>query len=299
MEISIWTQLLQYLLTGISIGSIYGMVAIGFNIIYNSTGIINFAQGEFVMLGGMMMVTLTQAFGLPMPIAFILTTVIVSLIGGLFERLAILPMKNASVLTLIIITIGGSIVMKGIAMFIWGKDSYSLPHFSGEVPITFMGASILPQTIWILGIMFTTVTLLTIFFKYTIVGKAMRACSSNQTAAMLIGVDVRKMVLFSFMLSAAIGAIAGMIITPIALVDYNRGFMLALKGFSAAILGGLGNSAGAVIAGFILGILESMGAGLISSGYKDAIALIVLLVILFVRPSGLFGNKEASKLQSF
>ncbi len=298
MEITFWSQVIQYLVTGISIGCIYGMVAIGFNIIYNATGIINFAQGEFVMLGGMVMVSLTTA-EVPLVLGFFLTMLIVAGIGGLFERLAIFPMKNASVLTLIIITIGGSIVMKGIAMFIWGKESHTLPHFSGEEPISLIGAKLLPQHIWILGIMSLTVLLLTLFFRYTIIGKAMRACSANRIAATLVGIDVRKMVFLSFVLSAAIGAIAGIIITPIAFIDYDRGFMLALKGFSAAVLGGLGNSTGAVIAGFIIGIMESLGAGLISSGYKDAIALIVLLIILFVRPYGILGDKEAMKHQAF
>lgn len=299
MGISLWSQILQYLVTGVSIGSIYGMVAIGFNIIYNATGIINLAQGEFVMLGGLVMVTLSVTLGMPVVLAFILSVAIVAVVGGLFERLAIHPLRNAGVLVLVIVTVGGSIVMKGIAMFIWGKETYSLPHFSGEKSLSFFGASILPQTFWILGIMFVTVLLLTLFFRFTLAGKAMRACSANRVAAMLVGIEAHRMVLFSFMLSAAIGAVAGIIITPIALIDYDRGFMLALKGFSAAVLGGLGNSAGAVIAGFILGILESMGAGLISSGYKDAIALLVLLLILFVRPSGILGNREATRLQSF
>ena len=299
MGMSQWSQILQYLVTGISIGSIYGMVAIGFNIIYNATGIINFAQGEFVMLGGMIMVTLTATLGVPMFLAFFLTVIAVAAIGAIFERAAIYPLKNASVLTMIIITIGGSIVLKGIAMFVWGKESHMLPHFSSENAINVFGASVLPQTLWILGIMLGTVLLLSAFFRYTLAGKAMRACSSNRTAAYLVGIEARQMVCLSFVLSAAIGAVAGIIITPIALMDYNRGFSLALKGFSAAVLGGLGNSGGAVAAGFLIGIMESLGAGLISSSYKDAIALIVLLVILFVRPSGLFGNKEAMKHRSF
>ncbi len=293
------SQILQYIVTGISIGSIYGMVAIGFNIIYNATGIINFAQGEFVMLGGLVMVTLTSTLQIPTAIAFFLAVLIVALIGGAFERIAIYPMKNASVLTLIIITIGGSIVLKGIAMFIWGKDSYVYPHFSGEAPIMLFGASILPQTIWILVIMMGMMVILTFFFRYTLAGKAMRACSDNRIASALVGINAHWMVFLSFVLSAAIGAIAGIIVTPIIFMDYNRGFMLALKGFGAAVLGGLGNSAGAVLAGFIIGILESLGAGLISSGYKDAIALVVLLVILFVRPSGIMGRREAAMLRDF
>jgi branched-chain amino acid transport system permease protein len=293
-----YSDFLQYLATGVSIGCVYAMVAIGFNIIYNATGIINFAQGEFVMLGGMVMVSLTESMHVPMVAAFFITMLIVALIGGLFERIAIYPMKNASVLTLIIITIGGSIVIKGIAMFIWGKESYTLPHFSSEEAIDLLGAKILPQQIWILSILLITVLLLTLFFRYTLFGKAIRACSSNRVAAMLVGIDVRWMVCFAFVLSAAIGAVAGMIITPIALVDYNRGFMLALKGFSAAVLGGLGNSVGAVLAGFMIGIMESMGAGYVYSEYKDAIALLVLLVILFVRPGGILGNATANRLKS-
>jgi len=293
------SQILQYIFTGINIGSIYGMVAIGFNIIYNTTGIINFAQGEFVMLGGMIMVSLHVAAGLPMVLAFFLTVAIVAAVGGLFERIAIFPLRKPSVLILIIITIAGSILMKGIAMFIWGKGSFMLPHFSGEKPIVVFGATLLPQTLWIIGIMAVVVTLLGLFFRYTLTGKAMRACAANRTAASLVGIDVRRMVFLSFALSAAIGAIAGIVITPIALVDYDRGAMLALKGFSVAVLGGLGNSAGAVVAGFIIGILESLGAGFISSGYKDAIALVVLLLVLIVRPSGLFGSVERARLKEF
>jgi branched-chain amino acid transport system permease protein len=290
MEINFWSQLL---VTGISVGSIYAMVAIGFNIIYNATGIINFAQGEFVMLGGMTMVSLTETAGLPMPLAFVLAVLIVAAVGGLFERVAIYPLKNAGIMNLIIITVGGSIVLKGLAMWIWGKDIYMLPHFSGEAPIHLGGAAIQPQTLWIVGIMAGTVLLLTLFFRYTLIGKAMRACSANPTASRLVGIDVKWMVFFAFVLSAAIGAVAGIIITPIALVDYDRGFLLALKGFSAAVLGGLGNSAGAVVAGLLIGLVESVGAGYLSSSYKDAFALIVLLVILFVRPGGILGSKAS------
>ncbi|HPA47919.1 MAG TPA: branched-chain amino acid ABC transporter permease [bacterium] len=293
------SQILQYILSGINIGSIYGLVAIGFNIIYNTTGIINLAQGEFVMLGGMIMVSLHVGAHIPMLPAFFLTVILVAAVGGLFERLAIHPLKNPTVLILIIITVAGSILMKGIAMFIWGKETFQLPHFSGEEPILFFGASLLPQTLWILGITAGIVLLLGLFFRYTLTGKAMRACAANRTAAQLVGIDVRKMVFLSFALSAAIGAAAGIVITPIALMDYDRGAMLALKGFGAAVLGGLGNSGGAVVAGFMIGILECLGAGFISSGYKDAIALFVLLIVLFVRPSGIFGSAETARLKDF
>jgi branched-chain amino acid transport system permease protein len=296
---SLFSQILQFLLTGITIGTIYGMVGLGFNIIYNATGIINFAQGEFVMLGGMFMVWFTTVLKVPMIAAFALSIAMVTVIGALFERLAIYPLKKPSVLILIMITLAGSIILKGSAMLFWGKDTYSLPHFSGEEPFYLFGATILPQTLWILGIMFVVVILLAGFFNFTIIGKAMRACAVNPTAASLVGISVKKMVLLSFALSAALGAIAGIIITPIALMEYDRGAILALKGFAAAVLGGLGNGVGAVVAGLLIGILESLGAGFISSGYKDAIALFVLLLVLFVKPSGIFGVSEASKLKEF
>jgi branched-chain amino acid transport system permease protein len=295
----LFSQIVQFLLTGITIGTIYGMVALGFNIIYNATGIINFAQGEFVMLGGIVMVWLTTAFKIPLLPGFFLAIALVTVIGALFERLAIYPLKNPPVLILIMITLAGSIILKGGAMLFWGKDIYTLPHFSGEEPLLFLGATILPQTLWIIGILCVVVAILALFFNFTMVGKAMRACAVNPVAASLVGINVKKMVLLSFALSAALGAIAGIIITPIALMEYDRGAILALKGFAAAVLGGLGNGVGAVVAGLIIGILESLGAGFISSGYKDAIALIVLLLVLFIKPSGIFGVSEASKLKEF
>jgi branched-chain amino acid transport system permease protein len=287
------------ILTGITIGTIYGLVALGFNIIYNATGIINFAQGEFVMLGGMFMVWFASSLHIPLYIGFPLAVISVTIVGALFERLAIYPLKRPSVLILIMITLAGSIILKGGAMLFWGKETVTLPHFSGEEPISLLGATILPQTIWIIAILGFVVLLLSVFFNFTMVGKAMRACAVNPTAASLVGISVKKMVLLSFALSAALGAIAGIIITPIALMEYDRGPILALKGFAAAVLGGLGNGAGAVVAGLIIGIMESLSAGFISSGYKDAIALVVLLLVLFVKPSGIFGVSEASKLKEF
>ncbi|GAH94486.1 unnamed protein product [marine sediment metagenome] len=296
---SLGDQLLQYLFTGITIGAIYGMVALGFNIIYSATGIINLAQGEFVMLGGMMMVYLTAIIKLPMVVSFFLSILIVTAIGAAFERAAIHPLKSPSVITLIIITVAASILFKGGAMFAWGKHTVSLSPFSGEEPISVLGATILPQTLWILGIMAATVALLILFFGFTLTGKAMRACAANRTAASLVGINVKTMVLLSFALSAGIGATAGIIITPIALMNYDRGTMLAVKGFSVAVLGGLGSNVGAVVAGFIIGIMESLGAGFISSGYKDAIALVVLLLVLFLKPSGLLGSRERAEFKKF
>jgi len=293
------SQIIQYVFTGLTLGSIYALVALGFTMIYNSTAIINLAQGEFVMLGGLLMVFFTLVLKLPMAIGFLATVLVVTAIGALFERLAIHPLKNASLITLIIITLAGSILFRGIAMFLWGKDPYVLPSFGSEQPIQLWGAAIQPQILWVLGITVFVVLGITFFFKRTLVGKAMTACAFNPLAARLVGINVRKMVLISFGVSAALGAVAGVIITPITLMEYDRGPLLALKGFSAAVLGGLGSPPGAIAAGFLIGLLESLGAGLISSGYKDAIALFVLLLVLWVKPTGLFGSREESELKKF
>jgi branched-chain amino acid transport system permease protein len=298
-KITLTGQLIQYLFTGVTVGSIYAMVAVGFNIIYNVTDIINFAQGEFVMLGGLIMVFFTVTAKLPLPLAFVLTVAAVTGVGALMERFTINPLKNASVLTMIIVTIAVSILFKGIAMFVWGKDPYIFPPFSGSKPLFVFGAAIQTQTLWVLFMTAVMVVLMTIFFKKTRYGKAMLACADNPEAARLVGIKVNIMILISFALSAAIGAVAGAVITPMSLMEYDRGALLALKGFGAAVLGGLGSFYGAVVAGVFLGIIESMCAGLVSSGYKDAVALILLLLVLYVRPSGLFGNVEASKIKEF
>ncbi|MGA2957559.1 MAG: branched-chain amino acid ABC transporter permease [Thermodesulfobacteriota bacterium] len=293
------SQLIQYLFTGLTLGSIYALVALGFTMIYNATGIINLAQGEFVMLGGLIMVFFTMILKFPLFLGFFLTILVVTLLGVIFERLAIHPLRDASLITLIIITLAGSILFRGGAMFLWGKDPYALPPFMQSSPVHFLGATIQWQIFWILAITILVVIGVNFFFNRTLTGKAMTACAFNALAARLVGINVQKMVLLSFALSAAVGAVAGAIITPITLMEYDRGPLLGLKGFAAAVLGGLGSGIGSIIAGFIIGILESFGAGLISSGYKDAIALLVMLMILWMKPSGLFGSKEESELKKF
>lgn len=290
-------QIIQYIIYGITVGGIYGLVALGFNIIYNATDVINFAQGEFVMLGAMVMIFLHTTLQIPLPLAFFLSIIIVTAIGVIFERLTINPVKNASVITLVIITIGASILLRGIALIAWRDESIPVPSFSSGEPIFLLGASITQQRFWVLGFAIVAVLAVHFFYKYTYIGKAMRATAINRTAARLMGVNVRLMVMFSFALSAAVGAGAGMVIAPITFASYDMGAMLGLKGFCAAILGGLGNGFGAVLGGLIIGTVENLVVGFAPSGYsgyKDAIAFIILLVILFVKPSGLLGAKKKS-----
>jgi len=289
-------QISQYLLSGLSTGAIYALIGVGFAIIHNSTGIINFAQGEFVMLGGMLTLFFLTALKLPLIVSVILAIAVATLVGIAFERLAIRPMKNASPISLVIITIGGSILIRGIAMLVWGKDTHALPTFSGNDPIQLGEATILPQHLWIFAVTVVVIICSKLYFNYTISGKAMRACAYNSRAAGLVGIDVKRMVLFSFAISAAMGSMAGIIIAPLTMTSYDVGIMLGLKGFCAAIIGGMSSGLGTVFGGIILGVLESLGAGLLSSGYKDAIAFIILLIILLVRPQGLFKKGDTERV---
>ncbi len=289
----------QYIVAGITYGTIYAVVAIGFNIIYNATGIINFAQGEFVMLGGMTAVTLHNI--LPLPLAILASVVIIMIVGALIEITFIRWLDKPSVLRMIIITIGLSILIRETALLIWGEGVRALPYFTGTevTAINLGGVFVSPQVLWVVGISGIMVALLSFFFNYTLLGRQMRACSANRDAARLCGINAKNMVTLSFMLSAAIGALGGCIISPITYVQYDSGTPLAIKGFTVAILGGLGNSAAAVGAGMILGILESFSIWILPAAYKDVISIVILLIILFVRPSGIFGSPEAARLREF
>ncbi len=286
-------------MAGITYGTIYAIVAIGFNIIYNATGIINFAQGEFVMLGGMTAVTLHQF--LPLPLAILGAVVATLIIGAIIEIIFIRWLHHPSVLRMIIITIGISILIRETALHIWGESVRALPYFTGDsvTSIRLGGVYISPQVLWVIGVSALAVAGLSAFFNCTLLGRQVRACSANRDAARLCGINTGNMVTLSFMLSAAIGAVAGCVVCPITYVQYDSGTALAIKGFTVAILGGLGNSAAAVAAGMILGILESFSIWFLPAAYKEAISISLLLVILFVRPSGIFGSAETARLKEF
>ncbi len=289
----------QYLVAGITYGTIYAIVARGFNIIYNTTGIINFAQGEFVMLGGMIAVTLHHIF--PLPVAIFTSVIVTMIVGALIEILFIRWLDKPSVLRMIIITIGLSILIRETALFIWGESVKALPYFTGTevTSINIGGVFVSPQVLWVIGISGIMVALLSFFFNYTLLGRQMRACSANRDAARLCGINAKNMVTLSFMLSAAIGALGGCIVSPITYVQYDSGTPLAIKGFTVAILGGLGNSTAAVVAGMILGVLESFSIWMLPAAYKDVVSIAVLLIILFARPSGILGSAEAARLKEF
>jgi branched-chain amino acid transport system permease protein len=282
-------EFLQFVFSGLTVGAIYALVAVGFTLIYNASDVINFAQGEFVMLGGMVTV-FAAAAGVPLPLAALLAIVVAVAVGLLLHRLAIEPARGASAVTLIIITIGASILLRGVASVAFDKNFHSLPPFLGGEPWHVGGAALLPQSVVVLIGTGIIVAALWLFLERTLIGKAIVATAANRLAARLVGINISKMLALSFALSAAIGAVGGILVTPITLTNYDVGTLLALKGFAAAMLGGMGNPLGAVAGGLIVGLLEAFGAGYISSQYKDAIAFLVILAVLFVMPQGLFGR---------
>jgi len=291
-------QIVQYCLSGITVGSIYAIVAIGFNIIYSTTGIINFAQGEFLILGSMTAISLSGSF--PLPVAILLAVVLTTLFGGMLELVFIRPARGASTLRLIVITIGLSILTREAMLHIWDEKVRALPFFTGTAvsSVDILGARISPQALWVLGVSAVIVTGLTLFFRFTLTGRAMRACANDRMAARLCGINVRRMVTLSFMLSAGIGAMAGCVISPMTQTQYDMGASLAIKGFTVAILGGLGNSIAAVAAGLILGLLEAFAVSQIPVAYKEAVSIVVLLLILVFRPTGLFVRREVGELRA-
>ncbi len=289
------SDFLQFLISGVTVGAIYALVALGFTMIYNASQVINFAQGEFVMIGAMATVSLVGA-GWPLWLAVIGAALVAMVVGVALEKFAIEPAKGADVVPLIIITIGASIFLRGAAQLVWDRNFHGLEGFSGEIPIHIGGAAMQPQSLWVLGGTAVVVIAVAWFFNRTMIGKAMLATSYNRLAASLVGINTKTVVMLSFALAALIGALGGALIAPISQAYYNMGVMLGLKGFSAAILGGLGSGIGAVVGGLLLGIAEAMAAGYISSAYKNAVAFVIILVVLVVLPSGLFGRKSAERV---
>jgi branched-chain amino acid transport system permease protein len=290
---------LQYLVSGVIYGSIYAAVAIGFNIVYNATGIINFAQGEFAMLGGMIAASLAPL--VPLWLAVTAAVAITAMSGVAVERVFLRRVARGGVLKMIITTIGLSIALREAALLIWGESVRTLPFFSGnEVSsVSVLGANFSPQVFWVVGVTALVVAGLTLFFRFSLSGKAMRGCSANRDGARLCGISPDSLVTMAFGLSAGIGAVAGCVVAPLTQTHYAIGAGLAIKGFTVAAFGGLGNSVAAVVAGLFLGMLESFSIIVVPEAYKDVVTIGVLLLVLFVKPSGLFGSRVSGALKEF
>jgi branched-chain amino acid transport system permease protein len=283
--------LAQTLVNGLSVGCIYGLIGIGFCVIYNASGIVNFAQGAFVMLGGMVTFVLLTSFGMPLIVAGALATAAVALLGVIIERLVVRPLwdRNATMFVMILATLAAQIVIERATLIAVGDQPKSIPVFTDLPPIRIGGVAIGYQIIWIIGTSLLLIALLALFFQKTLVGRAMRACSINREAAALQGIPVSRMLALSFALSAALGAIAGILLTPTQFTAFNVGTPFAISGFIAAIVGGFGRPFGAFLGGIALGLAQALAVFALGSGLKNVAALAVLLVFLFFRPSGILG----------
>jgi branched-chain amino acid transport system permease protein len=290
-----FSNFLQFLITGLTIGSIYALLAIGFLTIYNTTGILNFAQGEFVMIGALTTISLIS-FGLPKFAAIILAIIITALIGLLIEKAVIRPAKNTSIVTLIVITIGLSIMLKGLGLIIWGTYPKTLTPIINIPPISIMGAVINPQSLFIFAVLILLLLALYFFFDKTFIGSALKASERNPRAASLMGINTATMSAIAFTLAAALGAISGIIITPLTDATYEMGFLIGIKGFVAMVIGGMNSVSGVVMGGLLLGVIEAFSAGLFSSTFSDAITFGFLLLVLFFRPIGLFARASGERV---
>ncbi|MFO7577474.1 MAG: branched-chain amino acid ABC transporter permease [Pelovirga sp.] len=287
------SDFLQFVFSGLTNGSIYALIALGFCVVNNTMGILNFVQVDFVSLGGMLMFSALFSIGLPMLPGLLFAVAGVALVAMLIERFGLRPARSDNHLVLVFITVGLAIILRGAMKLIWGKNRMAVPPLTPDEPIQVLGASVLPQALWILLLTLVAIALLSWFFYRTSLGLSMRAVASNPTAAAVVGIPAGRIRLTSYAIAGALGGLAGVLMTPITTLSYDVGVLLGLKGFAAAILGGFGSFPGAVLGGVLLGLLESLSAGYLSSAYKDVVAFVVLLLVLFIRPQGLLGKEKA------
>jgi branched-chain amino acid transport system permease protein len=289
------TEFLQFTFSGLTVGAIYALVALGFTLIYNASKVVNFAQGEFVMIGGMVTAALYSA-GFPLMLAALIAVGVAGIAGLLLHQFAIKPARNASISALIIITMGASLFIRGVVQIVIDKQIHSIPSLSGDSAIRFLGATMQPQTLWVISGSILLFGALHLFLARSLAGQALQATAANHLAARLMGIEVSVMLGLAFFISAVVGGIGGVLVTPITLTRYDAGTLLALKGFSAAMVGGMGSPLGALIGGLFIGLLESFGAGYLSSTYKDAIAVVAMLIVLMIMPHGLVGHRNAERV---
>jgi branched-chain amino acid transport system permease protein len=277
---------LQIFFSGLNLGSIYTALGLGFFVVYSVTRVLNLAQGEFVMLGGMLTVSF-YTMGIPLPASVLLAVVITGLVGAGLYRFIIYPARNASGATKVFLTLGFTFIIEGVALRVWGWEFKILPAFLDTPSIQIWGATIFGQTPWVIGITLLMVVGLFFYFGRTIQGRALRACANEPLGARLMGISIERMALFSFILAASLGAVVGALITPLTMTAYSMGLPLAAKGLLAAFVGGITRAEGVILGGFIYGMIEAITAGVIPGGYHNAIAPLILVIIFLARRRGL------------
>lgn len=297
-------QLLQLIISGAAIGCIYVLIALGFVLIYKATETVNFAQGDLMMVSGFMGLTAMTAIGLPFAPAFLLTIAAMALLGMGTERLVLRPLLGQPAFTVVMMTIGLGYLARGLVTMIpyWGTETHALPVpykdqviWIGREAGTSGGLVLSVEHLVIIVATIILVALLYVFFRYTRLGIAMQATSQNQLAAFYMGIPVRRVNMLIWGLSSAICGVAGLLLAPITFVHANMGFV-GLKAFPAAVVGGFGSIPGALVGGLVIGIVESLAGFYLPEGVKDVAAYVVVLVMLVVKPNGLFGDNLAKKV---
>jgi branched-chain amino acid transport system permease protein len=287
-------DLLQLVVAGLSSGAIYALVAMGFVAVFSVSGVINLAQGEFAAIAGLVALSGTDA-GLPLPVAMLVALVVVVVVAVLVQRLAIAPVRRMTTLTSIILTLGVSIAIKALLLLVYGPQGRGLAPLPGP-DLVIGGVSVRAQELWILAVTAVVAVAVSVFYDRTLLGKALRACAEQPVAARLVGISPKAATAVAFAVAGLLGAIAGLLASPIQLTQWDSGLLLGLKGFVAATLGGLVSIRGAVLGGLLLGVLESLVAGYIDSGYRDAVAFVLLIVVLVARPGGVFGRHAQARV---
>jgi branched-chain amino acid transport system permease protein len=288
------SDFVQLLIAGTSIGAMYALIAIGFVAIFTVSEVINIAQGDFAAVAGFVALS-AVATGMPVVAAFLVAVAVAGVVAVGVERLAIAPMRSLTSLTSIIVTLGVSIAIRAALLLIWGPGSRGLQPFPGS-DLNIGGVSIRAQELWMIGIAAVVAVAVSFFYEGTLLGKALRACAEQPTAARLVGISPRRATMLAFLLAGVVAGVAGVVSSPITLTSSEIGLTIGLKGFVAAALGGLVSVRGAVAGGVLLGVIESLVAGYVDTGLRDAVAFVVLIVLLVVRPGGLFGRQAAVRV---
>lgn len=287
------SELVGQLLFGLAIGSIYSLVAIGFSMIFRATGLLHFALPELMMMGGMIGYTLATSTALPLPLLFILSGLAVAVLSYLIDLFGFRPMRrHGASLNQVIATIGWSIILVNVALFVWGTAPLSYPEQYAPKGHAFAGIVIVPQNLAMLGVGLVAMAALHVFFTRTVVGQALRATAENPVAAQLMGIKVERMMAVTFLLSGFLAGGAGVMVASVVYANFDLG-QVGIKAFAAAVLGGFGHVGGAMAGGLLLGLIETIGAFYVSSAFKDIIAYTLLILILLLRPLGIFGSGRA------
>ncbi|MSQ19700.1 MAG: branched-chain amino acid ABC transporter permease [Betaproteobacteria bacterium] len=290
-------QLLQLLLSGVAQGCVYALVALGFVLIYKATETINFAQGELMMLGAFFALTAATVIGLPYWATILFGIAVMFVVGMLIERTVLRPVLGQPAFTVVMVTIGVGYMARGLVMMVpaWGTETHGLPTPFADAVLTFGEVTVPVQSLAIIGMTAALCIVLFAFFQFTRIGVAMQATSQNQLAAYYMGIPVRRINMLIWGLSAAVSAFAGILLAPLTFVHANMGF-IGLKAFPAAVVGGFGSVPGAIVGGLIIGLVEAFAGFYLAEGWKDIAAYIVVLVVLLIKPSGLFGERTLKKV---